>query len=105
MSPFCLAALSPFSSFAFPAHFPFPQEDGDLPGPVKIRFFSLIQINEAGGEMQGVVNQNLVERALSITAFNELLQNITELLSFWDFYRLSPSKDDNSSIKHLSTHI
>lgn len=32
--------------------------------------------------MQGVINQNLVERALSITASNELLQNITELFSF-----------------------
>lgn len=82
MSPFCLAALSPFSSFPFPAHFPFPQEDGDLPVPVKVPFFPLIQISKAGGEMQGVINQNLVERALSITAFNELLQNVTELFSF-----------------------
>lgn len=74
MSPFCLVALSPFSSFPFPAHFPFPQEDGDLPVLVKVPFiFPVIQISEAGGEMQGVINQNLVERALSITAFNELL--------------------------------
>lgn len=77
MSPFCLAAPSPFSAFPLPAHFPFPQEDGDLPIPVKVPFFPLIPISEAGREMQGVINQNLVERALSITAFNELLQNIT----------------------------
>lgn len=66
-----------FLSLPFPAHFPFPQEDGDLPIPVKVPFFPLIPISEAGGEMQGFINQNLVERALSITAFNELLQNIT----------------------------
>lgn len=73
MSPFCLVALSPFSSFSFPAHFPFPQEDGDVPVLVKVPFISpVIQISEAG-EMQGVINQNLVEQALSITVFNELL--------------------------------
>lgn len=82
MSPFCLAALFPFPSFPFPAHFPYPQEDRDLPLPVKVPFSPLIQISEAVGEMQGVINQKLVERALSVSAFNELLQNITELFSF-----------------------
>lgn len=70
----------PFSSFPFPAHFPFPQED-DVSVFVMVPFFPLIQITGGGGGMQRVINQNLVKQALSITGIQWIIVKHYRIIS------------------------